>query len=129
MFEYPAVCIICGDQSPYVVPKVRVEAPPQNPGGMLGLIHRHIERARQYYDEYYAQHEGEENVRHPPFPPAEGLPQQREERVGEGPREDGGLDEIHRGLMEALRNVIARPAPQTQGQQDSSSSSGDEAAT
>ena len=86
------------------------------------MFHRHIDRVRQYYEDYYAQHEGEENVPPPPPPPREDLAQRRGERVRELL---GGLDVVHGDLMEALRNIIHGPAALSDSD---SSSSTDEAA-
>ena len=100
-----------------------MEVPPQPPGGFAGMLHRHIERVRQYYDDYYAQHEGEENVPRPPPPPQEELPPRRMGRILGivGPGGEGGLDDVHRGLLEALRNMVGQPAAAAEEHSDSSS--------
>ena len=45
--------------------------------GIGAMIHRHVDRVRQYYEDYYAQHEGEENVPLPPPPPPADLRRER----------------------------------------------------
>ena len=150
---------MCCNQRPCVVPKVRAEAAPPDPRGVLGLVQRQIERARQYYEDYHAGQEGEENVAGPPVgeqqrrlvgpggeenvagPPVgeqqrrvvgpggeenvAGPPVGEQQRRVVGPGGEEGLDEVHQGLLEALRNMLGGHT--AQGHNESSSDTGNEA--
>ena len=91
---------------------VRVHPPPG--GGFVQQVYEHIERVRQHYEDYYAEHGGPA----PPPPPPPRVQRPRLEIVG-APE---GLQQVYGRVMEALRDIILNPADNEHDDSDSTSS-------
>ena len=110
-FVSPLVCYIFG----FSQVTVRVHPPPG--GGFVQQVYEHIERVRQHYDDYYAEH-GPDAGPAPPPPPPPRVQRPRLEIVG-APE---GLQQVYGRVMEALRDIILNPADNEHDDSDSTSS-------